>query len=242
MAARALVTNQKAKRGNSSKLRRVLTDQEIYERILTAIIEHKLPPGTKLGEEKLAAAFAANRARVRQVLARLAHENIVTLERNRGAFVSSPSVEEAREIFEFRRLIEPPLVGRVAELATNREITRLRQHVTMESEARTANDRGAIIRLSGEFHMLLADMTGNSLVIKNMRELASLTCLIITLYDSPAVPACPTNEHSELVDAIAARGSEQAANLMVEHLRHVENCLSLETASSDAIDLELVFK
>src|SRR5215208_6073563 len=72
----------------------------IFQRILGAILEHRLPPGTKLGEEKLAAVFGVSRTQVRQALARLTHDRIVTLIANRGAFVSSPTVDEAREVFE----------------------------------------------------------------------------------------------------------------------------------------------
>ena len=52
------------------------TVDEIYERIYVAILEHRLHPGTKLGEERMADIFGVSRARVREVLARLAHEHI----------------------------------------------------------------------------------------------------------------------------------------------------------------------
>ncbi|HEU4475111.1 MAG TPA: GntR family transcriptional regulator, partial [Methyloceanibacter sp.] len=67
-------------------------EEAIYERILAAIFEHRLPPGTKLGEDRLASIFAVSRARIRRVLPRLAHEGVVRLEPNRGAFVAQPSV------------------------------------------------------------------------------------------------------------------------------------------------------
>ena len=92
----------------------------IYERLLGAILEHRLPPGTKLGEERLATVFGVSRTQVRQALARLTHDRIVTLIANRGAFVSSPTVQEAREVFEARRLIEPSLIRQLAAKATRR--------------------------------------------------------------------------------------------------------------------------
>ena len=68
----------------------------IHQRVLGAIVEHRLPPGTKLGEERLAKVFGVSRTQIRQVLERLAHDRIATVVPNRGAFVSSPTVEEAR--------------------------------------------------------------------------------------------------------------------------------------------------
>ena len=213
----------------------------IYQRILGAILEHRLPPGTKLGEEKLAGVFGVSRTQVRQALARLTHDRIVTLIANRGAFVSSPTVDEAREVFEARRLIEPDLVRRVAASATAADVRRLREHVKLESAARRDNDKRAIIRLSGDFHQIIADMAGNSFLARTMRELESLTCLVIILYDAPDVPSCPFDEHTAITDALEAHDGERAAALMLEHLDHVEHSLDLAQPDSAEIDFTAVF-
>ncbi len=213
----------------------------IYQRILGAILEHRLPPGTKLGEEKLAAVFGVSRTQVRQALARLTHDRIVTLIANRGAFVSSPSIEEAREVFEARRLIEPDLVRKVASGATPAVVRRLRGHVALESAARRENDKRAIIRLSGEFHQIIADLAGNSFLARTMRELESLTCLVIILYDAPHVPSCPYDEHALITDAIEARDGDRAVALMLEHLGHVERALDLTQPGPRDIDFTAVF-
>jgi len=213
----------------------------IYQRILGAILEHRLPPGTKLGEEKLAGVFGVSRTQVRQALARLTHDRIVTLIANRGAFVSSPTVQEAREVFEARRLIEPDLVRRVAASASAADVRRLREHVKLESAARRANDKRSIIRLSGDFHQIIADMSGNSFLARSMRELESLTCLVIILYDAPDVPSCPYDEHAGITDAIEAHDGGRAAALMLEHLEHVERSLDLTPSGSTDIDFAAVF-
>jgi len=105
----------------------------IYERILNAVMEHRLPPGTKLIEEKLAGVFSVSRTKIRQVLGRLAHDGVVTVYPNRGTFVSSPTVEEARHVLEARRLIEPALIRQFAEAGTKEQLGRLREHVALES-------------------------------------------------------------------------------------------------------------
>jgi DNA-binding GntR family transcriptional regulator len=215
--------------------------EAMHERILNAVMEHRLPPGTKLIEEKLATAFHVSRTKVRQVLGRLAHDGVATVYPNRGTFVSSPTVEEARHVLEARRLIEPALIRQLADAGTKEQLGRLREHVTLESKARAANERRAIIRLSGEFHMLIADMAGNPYLAKSLRELATLTCLIIALYDSPTVPACLHNEHEDIVDAVAARDAKRAGTLMVTHLNHVERALDMHVPASAEIDLEAVF-
>jgi DNA-binding GntR family transcriptional regulator len=225
---------------NAKGARRAPPDEDaIYERVLAAILEHRLAPGTKLGEDRLAGIFGVSRARVRRVLPRLAHEGVVRLEPNRGAFVTQPTVNEARDVFEARRLIEPGIVERLVQHRDLRPIlVRLRHHVAAERRARAANDTRSIVRLSGEFHILLAEMAGNALLAKTMRELASLTCLIIALYDKPAVPSCLGEEHAELVDALAAGDAPRAIKLMIHHLNHVEENLDLTVAEPGPVDLE----
>ena len=204
-------------------------------------MEHRLPPGTKLIEERLAEVFGVSRTKVRLALARLAHDNIVTIYPNRGTFVARPTVEEARHVFDARRLIEPVLARRIAATAMREQVVALRDRVAKESAARETNDRRTIIRLSGEFHIELAEVAGNPFVVRSVRELASLTCLIIALYDSPHAPACPHHEHGDIVDAIAKRDGERAARLMHAHLDHVERTLDLNAPAGDEIDLEAVF-
>src|SRR5689334_10284023 len=118
----------------------------IYARVLEAIMEHRIAPGRKLVEDKLAEVFGVSRTIIRQTLARLAHESIVTLVPNRGAFVTSPTVEEAKEVFELRRLVEPTLARRLAANGTAEQFAALRATIAREAAARDANDRHAVIR------------------------------------------------------------------------------------------------
>lgn len=225
--------------GQASSARPV-TGDVIYERILTSIMEHRLAPGTKLAEEKLASIFSVNRTRVREVLARLSHEGLITIVPNRGAFITSPTPVEARVIFEARRLLEPALLRHLGQHAKPQHIAQLRAHVEQEALARQANDRRAIIRLSGEFHILIASLVDNPVMTKMMRELASLTCLIIVLYDSPTVPACTHDDHGDIIDAIASGNIEPAVSLMVEHLNHIEQVLDIFVPQTAGEDLDAV--
>jgi len=215
--------------------------EAIYERIVNAIMEHRLLPGTKLIEEKLARIFSVSRTRVREVLLRLAHEGLVSAIPNRGAFVASPSVEEARRTFEARRILEPALVRKLALTAPKSDIKQLRDHVAKERKARADGERRAVIRLSGEFHLLMAEMVGIPQLTKVLRELTSLTCLIILLYDSPKVSACLDHEHTDLIDAIEVRDEARAVQCIVEHLDHIEQTLHLSSDDGPEIDLVEIF-
>jgi len=224
-----------------ARLQRENTHDEIYEKIYVAILEHRLHPGTKLVEERLAEIFGVSRARVREVLTRLAHEQIVELIPQRGAYVAKPSIEQAIDVFEARRLIEPAVLRRLIETLTPEKLARLRQHQELELDARRREDKRAVVRLSGEFHSLAADLAGNTALARSMRELSVMTCLMIFLYDSPTATSCRADEHSQIIEAVARRDSARAERLMLEHLGHIESSMKLDAATEE-VDLEAIFK
>lgn len=224
-------------RSNTS--RSEITVDEMAARIATAIHEHRLLPGTKLGEDRLAHIFNTSRARVREVLARMARDQMVELFPQRGAFVAKPSIEQALDVFEARRLIEPGIVRRLVLHMDNGKIRRLQAHLKQERDARANSDKRATVRLSGEFHVLLAELAGNSALLRSMRELSTLTCLTISLYESAVNTCCLVDEHEAVVDAIVAGNGELAEQLMLSHLDHIQGSLRLEADADDA-DLEQI--
>ena len=94
-----------------------------------AIHEHRLAPGTKLSEDEVGEVYGVSRTVVRAALRELAHGRLVTIHRNRGAFVAKPTVREAREVFEARALLEPRNARSAAERATSADIARLQAHI-----------------------------------------------------------------------------------------------------------------
>ena len=215
---------------------------DIHGRIYKAIVEHRLQPGTKLTEERVAELFAVSRTQVRGVLQRLAVEQVVTLVPNRGAFVTTPTAAQAHDVLDVRRTLEPGVVARLIERIAVGEarsaIRRLRLLVRREQQARTSGDRRKAVRLSGEFHVLLAELSGSSIYLRLMRELTPLTCLAILSFEAPTAAACPNEEHARLVDAVEAGDAKGAAALMIEHLHHIESALDLgRSDEGDAVDL-----
>jgi DNA-binding GntR family transcriptional regulator len=213
---------------------------QVHERIWSAIVDHSLPPETRLVESELCEIFGVGRTRVRQVLQRLAHERVVTLMRNRGAMVSKPSVREARDVFAARRLIETSIVETVIKSATRKDFKRLHEHVAREQDAWRGSDRRAIVTLSGEFHLLLAEAADNNILLEVLRDLVSRSSLIIAVYQSPGASLCPPDAHRELT-ATLERRERAAIKLMVQHLDHVFAELVLEERNGGGIDLKTVF-
>jgi DNA-binding GntR family transcriptional regulator len=210
---------------------------EIYNRILKAVLEHRLPPGTRLIEDRLSSLFDTSRSQVREVLARLGQEGIVTTVMHKGAFISEPSPQETRELFDVRRMIEPGIVRRLVSVRSPDSIKALTNLVNEEVAARVAQDRPAIVRLSGEFHILMAECAGYKRLVGTMRALCTLTCLALYIYDAPHSSACREDEHQLIVEAIAAGKTEDAVALMLAHLDHAEASLDLRAQDETPFDL-----
>jgi len=234
----ALTTSRRALRPSSKT---AASKADIYGRIYEAIIEHRLLPGTKLSEERVAELFSVSRTQVRGVLQRLAVEQLVTLVPNRGAFVTILSADEAHDVLEVRRTLEPAIVLRLMDCITKGKapeaVRQLRALVKREQQAHDSSDRRAAVRLSGEFHVQLAQLAGSSIMTRMMRELTPLTCLAILTFEAPTGAACPNDEHSRLIDAIESGQKKAAVALMTDHLHHIEKSLNLHAEEEAEIDL-----
>ena len=88
--------------------------QRVYDGIWTAILEHRLAPGSRLREEELAESFAVSRTVVRQALNRLAQDQVIELRHNVGAQVPQPTRETAAHVFDARRVVECEVARRLA--------------------------------------------------------------------------------------------------------------------------------
>lgn len=224
----------------SAKRRSGTQDERVYAHIFDAILEQRLAPATKLSEEALGAIFGVSRTVIRRALSRLGHEGVVLLRPNRGAVVASPTAEEARQIFHARRMIERAITELACERASAAQIAELRQCVAEEHACFARGDRGTGIRLSGEFHLKLAEVAGNVPLIGFLRSLISQSSLIIALYESRARAHCSDDEHQRLIDAIEARDADAAVALMMRHMDGIDGKLNLD-GDTAAVDLAAVF-
>lgn len=193
----------------------------IYYSLRRAIIEQALLPGMKLPEDAIGDQFGVSRTSVRNALVRLNAEGLVDIRPNRGAAVAEPTLEEALDIFSLRRCLEREVVGRLCRSITETELAELEAHVAEEQKA--MNSSGPLsMRLAGEFHILLAELTGSKPLVRYVSEIVSRCSLILALYSRPHSGKCGVDEHLQLIDALR-RGDPQAAmNVMEHHLGAVQ--------------------
>jgi len=220
--------------------RKASQNDRIYEEMFAAILEQRVAPGTKLSEDTLGEIFGVSRTVVRTVLQRLAHERIVQIHPNRGAFVSEPSPEEAQEVLQARHLIEEGVVREALRKQSPGDIRELRRSVAAEQLSLDKGDREAWVRLSGDFHLKLAAIAGNQTLASYLKELVSRTSLIIVQYQKGDVSPCSCDEHNEIIKAIEAKDEARAVCLMHEHLQACEDQLNLREGEPQ-VDLYSIF-
>ncbi len=205
----------------------------IVESITTAIVERRIAPGTKLAEQKLADIFGVSRTLVRQALNQLSRDRLVTLSPARGAFVATPSVDEARQVFEVRGLLESGMARTLAAHITDAQLRELRTHLADERAAVARTDVPGRTRLLADFHVVLARMLGNEVLAELLHDLLSRSSLISLMYQSSHSAEASFHEHEAVVEALARRDGRAAARLMQDHLASVQRNLRLDPAAPD---------
>ncbi|MDI7861159.1 GntR family transcriptional regulator [Rhizobiaceae bacterium n13] len=216
----------------------------IRDALRDAIVDRRLAPSTKLSEAEVGTLFDVSRTVARDALQMLAFEGLVKTERNRGAFVSNPSPEEARQVFASRRLIEPGVIAAAAERLAPGDMARFHEHLREEARyklERGASARRAEIKASGEFHLLLARLAGNAILEKFMDELVARSSLVIALYGRTGVSSCGHDDHSEILEALEKGDVRTATDRMLHHIAHIEADLDLREVEAmtlrDALSL-----
>ncbi|RXZ42514.1 GntR family transcriptional regulator [Crenobacter cavernae] len=227
--------------GNTGFADESTKDELVYARIFTAIVEHRLLPGVKLPEDALAESFGVSRTVIRKALHRLAIERLVTIQPKRGAAVSKPTVQEARNVFAARRLIEVGSLDLVVEKIRDSDIAALRAIAKQEHQAHQRHDARVAINLSGQFHVRILAIAGNDDLNDFLVRLVSRSSLILAVYGSSWDATCDNSCHDELIELLAQRDLEGVKALMLRHLIEVESGLNMALEEDGEPDFKKIF-
>lgn len=204
--------------------------EEIVDSIRSAVVSHRLHPGTQLREPSLANLYGVSRTVVRQALQELAKDGLVELSAGRIASVAQPSPKEAREVFDLRRAIQRHALATLIGRATKGDLTKLRAHLKSERAARAASDTAAVRRLGAGFHVLMARLAGNDLLADLLEHLTARIALILILYqhDYDRHVERLQDDHRQFVELIESKSLAKALALLDAHLKVVEASLQMK--------------
>lgn len=207
----------------------MITQTEIAQRVVEAILAQKLAPGERLGEQELADVYGVSRTLVREALMQLQARGFVEVRTRKGWYVVEPSVDEARDAFAARRAVESGMLRNVDPSDPGRPlqqvVRRLREHVGEEQAAIEGADPATRAFLLADFHVCLAECLGHRVLADMLRDLTARTMLVATLYQSTHDARQSCAEHAQIVGALEAGDPERAAQLLLSHIGQVEDAL-----------------
>lgn len=209
-----------------------ISQTQIAQQVVESILAQKLAPGERLGEQELAELFGVSRTLVREALMQLQARGFVEVRTRKGWYVVEPSVEEARDAFSARRIIETGII-REAGRPLQSVVRKLRQHIAQEEQAIEGADAATRAFLLADFHVCLAECLGQGLLCDVLRDLTARTTLAASLYQSKHDAGQSCAEHAGIVAALEEGQLELARQRMLEHIGSVEAALG--SSAPDAL-------
>jgi DNA-binding GntR family transcriptional regulator len=177
----------------------------------------ELPPGEPLRQDRIAATFGVSHVPVREALSLLVCEGLATSHMNRGSVVSALSAEDARELAEYRGLLEAGLIRRAIPNLSRNDLAKAEATLD-ELDAATSLDR--IVVLNATFHTILYARAERPFILRAI-DSARLNLgryLWLTWRNSDNAERSQA-EHRRLLAHCKAGDEEAAGKLTLKHLR-----------------------
>lgn len=195
----------------------------VVEVLHAAILDGRLPPGTRLNQDRLAQELGVSRMPIREALKQLEMRGLVVLHPYRGAEVSQLSADDVEEIFEMRIALESVAIRRAVPLLKPEHFTELEQILTAMDKA-MGNPR-EWLRLNTRFHATIYRASGWRQLLQTIDELRHNVERYLRLYVSLLGFHEPQEQHWAILEACRARDTQRAEALTHHHLRQTEQLL-----------------
>lgn len=208
---------------------RTLSEQ-VFEIIRERIVTGRLPHDIAIRQDALAAELGVSKIPLREALARLEQEGLLTSQANRGYFVSAMSAAEADEIFELRLAIEPRAAG-IAALAANDDERATAQRAFDELDAATGNGSPEIAVRNRAFHTALVRPGDRLLTTQVVERLQVMSERYVLAHLQPTGREERADlEHRQLIRAWLDRDAETTERLLATHIQGTLNDLREQLA------------
>ncbi len=211
---------------------RYSTGAAIADRLREAINSGRFAPGIALRQEDLAAEYKVSRIPIRDALGLLHAEGLVTVEPNRGAYVTSLSRDQVSEIFDLRILLETDVLARALERHTPRTRTQLE---IIQRQLDVEDDKTGWILADRAFHDTLYKPSGREKSIELIHSLRAPVDRFSLAELSPGTRRRGwSREHHALIAAMSTGDLDGAVNTLRKHLRNTEKAVISRLAAAEA--------
>jgi DNA-binding GntR family transcriptional regulator len=191
----------------------------VYATLREAILSGILPPGTRLGEESLAARFEVSRTPVREAVLRLEAEHLAERVARRGLVVSTITPAEVLDLYVVRQAVDSHAAFLAAASASPPDVHRIRWINDRMKAAAEADDMAPMAKLNLEFHESICLAANSPMLLRFMRDVHDrVRRFPASTFAYPGRAEQAIREHEEIIEAIEAHDPKQAHNLAHDHM------------------------
>jgi GntR family transcriptional regulator, rspAB operon transcriptional repressor len=193
----------------------MLLRDNVYESLRSDILSCRLAPGDDMREQELAERYAVSRQPVREALLRLEREHLVTVQPRQGYRVNPISLSDARDLLQFRLVLEPACVAAAIESASDSALKAL------DEFRRFSGDHEAFIAYNRAFHTALAHASGNRRMAASLCDLIGQADRLVRVSLANVKGHDPTRlvaEHGALIEAMQRRDGRTATRIIKAHV------------------------
>lgn len=216
---------------------RTSASARVYRVLKDRILMCEYPPGMSLNEGRLAESLDVSKTPIREALAMLVHEGFVEVLPRQGYRVTDLTLVDVQEIFNLRLLLEPAAAAMAAEHATTAQLQALR---TLAEDQDDPDDYRAFIAQNREFHVKLAEASGNARLAATLTHLLEeMQRLYLSGLDLRSGIEEQRGEHRDLMAALLKGNHHLAHDIAVRQIessreRVMESLLAAMSSTSPA--------
>lgn len=198
--------------------------ERVYSRLREDVLRAHLLPGTTVLEAELAARFGVSKTPVREALRLLVQDGWVLVVPRRGYVIRPLGLEDVRDVFQLREMIEP---GFAAEAAARVGAPDPQVEEAIRTQ-RAADDLSVALDAAGTFHVRVAELSGNARatrVVRNLVDDVTRLHFLLPALDGHIESSDEIAAHEEIAAAITAGDTRRASKVMRDHLRTTHRLL-----------------
>ena len=201
------------------------SSQFAYEALKEWILSGFLVPGEKIDQDEAARKLNVSRMPIRSGLDRLSSEGLVVKIPHRGVIVSPLSDVTLNQVFNARAQIEAMLIMDTVRSITDASVDKLYQMLLYQQDM-AEYSISSVLENNRAFHRFIAQLSGNEVLLRLFDTLWDQCERYRRIYyQKPESNTRILTEHRAIVDLIARRDAQKAADFIVEHTRKSQKIL-----------------
>lgn len=196
-----------------------------YERIKDLLVSGKMEKNVIYPASQFAEMLGVSRTPVREALLQLESEGYLDFITGRGFCLRNFTVQEIKEFFEFRKMVEPAITKNIVEKISSKELAKLNS-IVEKMDSMVGKDADRLIQYDSQFHMMLLEKFGNRYLLSVMENVRGLLAILgLRSIGISGRDRAVIDEHKDITEAITNADGEAAETAMLRHLDSTEKNL-----------------